>query len=72
MQWERLELDLENVDHLDEVERRLTHLLEQAGEATDPGCEAVLARVILKGRTRLDALLRDAANQEDLLNALLT
>lgn len=70
VQWERFELDLENVEHLDEVERRLTQLLEQAGEATEPGCEAILARVTLKGRTRLDAVLRDAANQEDLAERL--
>ena len=70
VQWEKLDLDLDGVDHLDEVERRLNHCLEKAAEAADPGCEALMARVTLSGRTSLDALLRNAANQEDLAERL--
>ena len=70
MQWEKLDLDLDGVDHLDEVERRLNQCLESAAEAADPGCEAIMARVTMSGRTSLDALLRDAANQEDLAERL--
>lgn len=70
VQWEKLDLDLEGVEHLDEVERRLAHCLENAAEATDPGCEALMVRVVLRGRTGLDALLRDPSGQEDLSERL--
>ena len=70
VQWEKLALDLENVDHLDEVERRLAAALTHVGEDAPPTCEAVMARVTLAGRTPLDALLRKAATAEDLAERL--
>ncbi|WP_165078937.1 MULTISPECIES: DNA repair exonuclease [unclassified Desulfovibrio] len=70
VQWEKLALDLENVDHLDEVERRLTDALTRLGEDAPPTCEAVIARVTLAGRTPLDALLRKAATADDLAERL--
>ena len=70
VQWEKLNLDLDGVSHLDEVERRLNQCLEAAAHAADPACEAIMARVTLSGRTALDAMLHDAANQEDLAERL--
>ena len=70
MQWEKLELNLDGVSHLDEVERRLNQLLEDTAHAADTACEAIMARVTLNGRTTLDAMLHDAASQEDLAERL--
>lgn len=66
IQWEKLELNLENVEHLDEVERRLCDALTGLGEDAPSSCEAIMARVALAGRTSLDAMLRKAATTEDL------
>lgn len=68
--WEKLALALEDVDHLDEVERRLCHALTTLGEAASPSCEAIMARVTLEGRTPLDGMLRKAATREDLAERL--
>ena len=70
VQWTKVQVDLDDVAHLNDVEGRMTRALEAAAEATDPGCEALIARVVLRGRTPLDAALRDAANQEDLAERL--
>ncbi|WP_304736697.1 DNA repair exonuclease [uncultured Desulfovibrio sp.] len=70
VQWAKLELDLDGVSHLDEVERRLNQCLEDAAQAADPACEAIMARITLSGRTTLDAMLHDAASQEDLAERL--
>lgn len=70
VQWAGLDLGLDGVEHLDQVENRLAQCLDQAAEATEPGCEALLARVRLHGRTSLDAALRDTGNQEDILERL--
>lgn len=70
VQWEKLALDLEGVDHLDEVERRLAGALTRLGEDAPPSCEAVMARVTLAGRTGLDAVLRKTATAEDLAERL--
>ena len=70
VQWARVLVDLDNVADLNEVEARTTRALEQAADATDPGCDALIARVVLRGRTPLDAALRDTVNQEDLAERL--
>ena len=70
VQWARVQVDLDNVADLNEVESRTTRALEQAAESTDPGCDALITRVVLRGRTPLDAALRDTANQEDLAERL--
>lgn len=70
VQWARVQVELDDVAHLNEVENRMTRALEEAAESTDPGCEALMARVVLRGRTPLDAALRDAPNQEDLAERL--
>lgn len=70
VQWARVQIDLDNVADLNEVEARTTRALEQAAESTDPGCDALITRVVLRGRTPLDAALRDTVNQEDLAERL--
>ena len=70
VQWAGLDLDLDGVEHLDQVESRLVQCLDQASESTEPGCEALLARVRLHGRTSLDAALRESGNQEDILERM--
>lgn len=70
VQWEKLELNLAGVEHIDEVERRLCHLLEEAADSVDPDCEALMTRIILRGASVLDATLRDPATQEDLLERM--
>ncbi|MBD5538479.1 MAG: DNA repair exonuclease [Desulfovibrio sp.] len=66
VQWEKPTQDVEGVDHLDEVERRIAATLAHMGEEAPPTCEALMARVTLTGRTPLDAVLRKAATAEDL------
>lgn len=70
VQWAKVQVDLDDVADLNEVERRMTTALEQAAESTDPGCDALITRVVLHGRTPLDAALRDTVNQEDLAERL--
>lgn len=70
VQWEKLELNLEKAEQLDQVERRLCDLLTSTGQEAPPSCEAVMARVTLSGRTSLDALLRKTGTVEDLAERL--
>ena len=70
VQWAKVQVELDGVADLNEVERRMTTALEQAAESTDPGCDALITRVVLRGRTPLDAALRDTVNQEDLAERL--
>lgn len=70
VQWARVEADINGVEHLDEVEQRLTQALEAEADATEPGCEAVLVRVLLRGRTVLDSALREPAAREYLAERL--
>lgn len=70
VQWARVPVDLDGVAHLNEVESRIARALEAAAEGTDPGCEALMARIALHGRTPLDAALRETSDQEDLAERL--
>ncbi|MBQ9451989.1 MAG: DNA repair exonuclease [Desulfovibrio sp.] len=70
VQWAKVEVDLEGVEHLDDVERRCITALEAEADATAPGCEAVLARVHLCGHTPLDTDLRKATACDDLAERL--
>ena len=70
VQWARVEMDIDGVEHLDEVERRISRSLEAEADATEPGCEAVLARVVLRGRTDLDSILRQDGSRDDLADRL--
>lgn len=70
VRWENSCLELDGMEHLDEVERRLGQCLENLADGVDAECEAIIARVTLTGRTSLDATLREAATQEDLAECL--
>lgn len=70
VQWLTVKTDVEDVEHVDEVERRLTQDLEAAADATEPGCEALLTRLCLTGRTALDTMLREAGTREELTERL--
>ena len=66
VQWESLTLNVDGAETLDDVDRRLSQLLEEAADSLNSACEALLARVILSGRTVLDNELRDPATLADL------
>lgn len=70
VQWEKLDVDLDGVSHLDEVERRLCHSLESLSDDADPACRAIVVRLRLTGRTELDSILRSPSCQEDLTERL--
>lgn len=70
VQWAVAEADLDGVEQLDAAEARLIAALEAAAEATEPGCEALIVRLRLQGRTGLDSLLRDPTRQAELTERL--
>ena len=70
VQWEKLDISLEGVSHIDEVERRLCQRLESLADSVDPGCKGLVVRLALSGRTPLDTLLRDNATRTDLAEQL--
>ncbi|MDR2799998.1 MAG: DNA repair exonuclease [Desulfovibrio sp.] len=70
VQWEEVECDLEHVESLDEAEARLAEALNTAAAEAGIGCEALVARIVLRGRTGLDALLRQKTVLEDLSGRL--
>ncbi|MDR3358708.1 MAG: DNA repair exonuclease [Desulfovibrio sp.] len=70
VQWEEVDCDLEHVESLDEAEARLAEVLNTAAAEAGMGCEALVARVVLRGRTGLDGLLRQKTVQEDLSGRL--
>lgn len=70
VQWEKLSLNLDKAEQLDEAERLLCDSLAALGRDAPPGCEAIIARVTLAGSTSLDALLRKEGTTEDLAERL--
>jgi DNA repair exonuclease SbcCD nuclease subunit len=70
VRWEEVDCDLEHVESLDEVEARLADVLNTAAAEAGTGCEALVARLVLRGRTGLDGLLRQKTVQEDLSGRL--
>ncbi|MDR2055910.1 MAG: DNA repair exonuclease [Desulfovibrio sp.] len=66
VQWVEVECDLEDAETPDEAEARLAEALSAAAAEAGMGCEALVARVALRGRTVLDGLLRQKTAQEDL------
>jgi DNA repair exonuclease SbcCD nuclease subunit len=68
--WEEVECDLECVESLDEAEARLAEVLNTAAAEAGMGCETLVTRVVLRGRTALDGLLRQKTAQEDLSGRL--
>lgn len=55
---------------LDALEERLRNALDEAAEKLRPGCEALVVRLRLTGRTALDGALRREAVAADLLERL--
>lgn len=70
-EWQKLSLSLDAVDSLDGLEDALTRLLEEKARTLESGCEALIARVTLTGRTPLDEQLRKAEVRADLQERLL-
>jgi DNA repair exonuclease SbcCD nuclease subunit len=56
--WRTHELPVDGLEHLDTVDALLHNALEELSAQAPPGCEAVLTRLRLTGRTPLDAALR--------------
>ena len=71
VEWQRYDLPLDGVDSLDQLEENLTRLLEDKAGQLDAGCEALVARVCLCGRTVLDEPLRNPSVRADLQERLL-
>ena len=71
VEWQKLSLSLDAVDSLDGLEDALTRLLEEKARTLESGCEALIARVTLTGRTPLDEQLRKAEVRADLQERLL-
>lgn len=67
VQWENLELDMDNVSAFDTLENRMHDSLEQAAARTGVGCQTLIARLRLRGRTSLDKDLRSAHVLQDLV-----
>ena len=56
--WKTLDMDLGGAASLDELENRLRTGLDRAAAEVWSGCEMLLVRLRLQGRTELDGLLR--------------
>lgn len=75
--WEILELDLESLhqgrsgeENLPSLERRIRKSFEELPALTWPGCEGLVLRLRLKGRSALDSELRRRQIQLELMEAL--
>lgn len=68
--WQKLELDLSDLENLDELERRLGNELEELAASSDPDCVTIIVRLVLRGRSSLDAILRGKGTCEDLLERM--
>jgi len=68
--WQTREIPVDDVEHPDTVDALLHSALEELSVNAPPGCEAVLARLRLTGRTPLDAALRRPATLADLCERL--
>lgn len=71
VEWQKCELSLDGMESLDQLEDGLTRLLEDTADRLDAGCEALVARVCLSGRTALDEQLRNPSVRADLQERLL-
>ncbi|MBQ3060554.1 MAG: DNA repair exonuclease [Desulfovibrio sp.] len=70
VQWEKLDVDVEGVNHLDEIERRISQHMEKLTDSVAPSCRGIVTRVRLTGRTTLDSLLHEDVCQADLAERL--
>lgn len=71
VEWQKYDLPLDGMESLDQLEEGLTRLLEDRARELDAGCEALIARVRLTGRTVLDEQLRNPAVRAELQERLL-
>lgn len=70
VQWENLELNIDSIETFDILEDNIIELLENTAINTNSGCQLVLARICLNGRSSLNAQLRIPENMQDLLEHL--
>ena len=68
--WQTHEICVDGTEHLDVVDALLHSALEECSANAPSGCEAVLVRLRLTGRTSLDAELRRPATLADLSERL--
>lgn len=68
--WEVCEVDITNLNGLDEVDAALREAAEKLAAEAPYGCEALVIRLLLTGRTHLDAELRRPAVLSDLAGRL--
>jgi len=68
--WKTLEMDLGGAASLDELENRLRTGLDRAAAEVWSGCEMLLVRLRLQGRTELDGLLRKGTTCAELADRL--
>ncbi len=70
LQWEELVFSIENIEYLDELERKLCSALEDLQAKASPACEGMIVRLRLVGAGVLDAYLRKGSCLEDLQERL--
>lgn len=70
VRWETLEISVEGLSRPDAVETSVQDAMEAAAARTDVGCEALMVRVRLTGRTPLDSELRAPDALADLAERL--
>ncbi|MDR0466039.1 MAG: DNA repair exonuclease [Deltaproteobacteria bacterium] len=68
--WQTRAISLNEVEHMDALDAILHGALEELAADAPPGCEAVLTRLRLTGRTPLDAELRRPAAMADVCERL--
>ncbi len=68
--WNSVEVELNDVEHIDEVEQRILLALEQAKAQVDSSCTTMIMRARLVGRLELDAALRKQHILSDLLERI--
>ena len=68
--WQVREVDVDGMEHLDALDALLHGALEELSAGAPPGCEVVLTRLRLAGRTPLDAELRRSATLADMCERL--
>lgn len=64
--WEKLNLELEGLDTLDNVEQKMVNCIDAARGAADPNIQAIIARLHLQGRTSLNKTLRSGDTLKDI------
>ncbi|MBO4313202.1 MAG: DNA repair exonuclease [Desulfovibrio sp.] len=68
--WQTIEIALDGVTQTDELDRLLYSRLEALPGLAEPGCQAIVARLVLSGATPLNGMLNDAGNRRDLMERL--